>query len=334
MKTPFKISLLLNLGLSGALIFFWADRQKIVSESQIPVLPTTSPMSVAVPTPPPAIVAAPRVEPTPFDWSQLMSPDYHTYVQNLRRIGCPGPTLRAIVTADVDAEYRQRSEALEKKLDDLNHGSWTVQLDSYHDQEALKFELQKLPAEESAEIDSYLGLKPAAAEAFQPTASASQPSSGDNGSSGNQIQTQVAASNSAIASSAGSDPTLNSESGSTSSATDTSGQMALASQTSGGYQLPPTPKSATLPLVFQPVDPAAANLNASQQQAVNDLRQQFINDVSNSSQNLADPAYQQTWQQAQSQNDAMTVVQLGYNAYMQYWLAQYQNSLASQQSRQ
>jgi len=100
-------------------------------------------------------------------------------------------------------------------------------------------------------------------------------------------------------------------------------------------QLPPMPKSASLPLVFQPVDQTALNLNEAQQQAVNNLRQDFINSVSSLSQNPTDPAYQQTWQQAQSQSDQMTLVQLGYNPYMQYWLAQYQKSLAVQvQSQQ
>ncbi len=268
-------------------------------------------------------VSVPRVEPAPFNWSQLASADYRTYVQNLRRIGCPEATLRAIVTADVDARYRQRSGELEKKLDDLDNGSWAAQLGSYQDQQALKLELEKLPAEETAEINNFLDLNPAAAETAQPMASTSQPSSGGTLPAGNQVVANGGANNE-LANAEGVQPL------SKAATVNAAGQTTSFSQPLVAGQLPPTPKSATLPLVFQPVDPAAINLTASQQQVVNNLRQDFINSVSGSSQNPADPAYQQTWQQAQTQSDQMTIVQLGYNAYMQYWLAQYQKSLAAQ----
>jgi hypothetical protein len=331
MKTTLKISLLLNLGLAGALIFHWTDARKFSSASKPSVLPAQPATAIAVPAPLP--VSAPRVEPAPFKWSQLASADYHTYINNLRRIGCPEATLHAIVVADVDRVYRRRSGELEKKLDDLNNGSWAVQLSAYHDQQALKLELQQLPVEESADINDFLGLKPAATEASQPLASNVQPlsagsSGGGNLPAGNQVASNGTANNE-LANADGVQPL------SKAATVDAAGQSAAFSQPLVAGQLPLTPKSASLPLVFQPVDPAAINLNESQQQAVNNLRQDFISSVSSSSQNPADPAYQQTWQQAQSQSDQMTVVQLGYNAYMQYWLAQYQKSLAAQvQSQQ
>ncbi len=320
MKTPFKVSLLLNLGLAGCLIYLWSGRQRTVFVSTPPAPPATRPIATEVQAPAPAPSA--RVESPPFSWGQLASADYRTYVKNLRRIGCPEPALRAIVTADVDAVYRRRSIELEKKLDDLNNGSWAVQLNTYNDQQSLKMEMQKLPAEESADINDFLGLTPAAAETYQPLASAAQTSGGEIVPAGNQGQANVAASIEVAnpgAAQAANAATVSAP-----------GQTAAVSQTLVAGQLPPIPKSGSVPLVFQPVDQAALNLNASQQQAVNNLRQDFINNVSGSSQNPADPAYQQTWQQAQTQSDQMTVVQLGYNAYMQYWLAQYQNSLASQ----
>jgi hypothetical protein len=331
MKTTLKISLLLNLGLAGVLIFLWADGRKIPSASAPSVLSAQPPTAIAVPAPMP--VSALRVEQSPFNWSQLASADYHTYVKNLRHIGCPEATLRVIITADVDARYRQRSGELEKKLDDLNNGSWAVQLSSYQDQQALKFELEKLPAEETAEINNFLGLTPAAAETTQPMASTGQPlsagpSSGGNLPASNQVAANGAANNE-LENAEGVQPLAKT------TAADAAGQTTSSFRPFVSSQLPPTPKSASLPLVFQPVDPAALNLNESQQQAVNNLRQEFLNNVSSSSQNPTDPAYQQTWQQAQSQSDQMTVVQLGYNAYMQYWLAQYQKSLAAQvQSQQ
>jgi len=35
-----------------------------------------------------------------FSWQQLESPDYQTYVANLRDIGCPEQTIRDIIIAD------------------------------------------------------------------------------------------------------------------------------------------------------------------------------------------------------------------------------------------
>src|SRR5882724_1365300 len=43
-----------------------------------------------------------------FSWQQLESPDYPTYVANLRDIGCPEQTIRDIIIADVNALYTRR----------------------------------------------------------------------------------------------------------------------------------------------------------------------------------------------------------------------------------
>ncbi|MEC8973186.1 MAG: hypothetical protein VX509_04655, partial [Verrucomicrobiota bacterium] len=44
----------------------------------------------------------------PFHWSQVESDDYQTYVENLRRIGCPEETIRDLVKQDLDKAYDQR----------------------------------------------------------------------------------------------------------------------------------------------------------------------------------------------------------------------------------
>jgi len=329
MKTILRISLLLNLALFAGLIFLWSDERKTTSESFATIQDTVRPTAATVPTTmtetaPPQNSAQPPQK--PFRWEQLYAEDYCAYVKNLREIGCPEPALRAIVTADVDASYRQRSGELEKKLDDLNNGSWAVQLSSYQDQQELKLELQNLPAEESAEINNFLGLKPAAVETSQPVVSTDQPlsagpSRGGNLPSGNQIGTHGTAKNEQANSDGGQ--------GSTAAKVNAAGQTTAYFQPLVAGQLPPPPKSASLPLVFQPVDSAALNLNAAQQQAVNDLRQQFINTITSASQNPSDPAYQQVWQQAQSQSDSMLEIYMGYNAYIKYWYGQYQKSLAN-----
>src|SRR5437868_1476460 len=40
-----------------------------------------------------------------FAWQELESPDYLTYVGNLRSIGCPEPTIHDIIVADVNLLY-------------------------------------------------------------------------------------------------------------------------------------------------------------------------------------------------------------------------------------
>jgi len=117
MKKPLIISMILNLGLLGGLIFSRLDRQKVDTES----IPSTR---AVIPSPAkeilaPAVQVRPRQESVPFRWSQLDAPDYHIYVKNLRAIGCPEPAVRAIVTADVHAVYHAMINDLEKGRSDL-----------------------------------------------------------------------------------------------------------------------------------------------------------------------------------------------------------------------
>ncbi len=43
-----------------------------------------------------------------FTWQQVESPDYPTYIANLRDIGCPEQTIRDIIIADVNSLYSRR----------------------------------------------------------------------------------------------------------------------------------------------------------------------------------------------------------------------------------
>src|SRR5690348_9697318 len=43
-----------------------------------------------------------------FSWQEVESPDYPTYIANLRNIGCPEQTIRDIIIADVNALYSRR----------------------------------------------------------------------------------------------------------------------------------------------------------------------------------------------------------------------------------
>jgi hypothetical protein len=324
MKTLLKISLWLNLGLTSGLVYLLlAGPKQAAAPVPQPASETRPVANEPIPAAPPAPVPA---APKPFRWSQLDAKDYHLYVQNLRAIGCPEPTLRAIVSADVNAVFRRYSLDLKHKLSDMAEASWSVRLANVDYEQALKSQLQQLPGEEVAEIDDLLGLKPAAVETPATMASASRSLRGNNALVANQTPSQTAANPAAANPGAGTDSNPNP------ATTGASGQTASAFPPVASYQLPPVPKSAALPLIFQPLDPVAMNLNESQMQTVNTLRQQFVNAIGSTSQNPNDPAYQQTWQQAQSQADQQSVVYLGYNPYMALWEQQYQQSLAGQVS--
>jgi len=43
-----------------------------------------------------------------FSWHEVESPDYPTYISNLREIGCPEQTIRDIIIADVNALFSRR----------------------------------------------------------------------------------------------------------------------------------------------------------------------------------------------------------------------------------
>jgi hypothetical protein len=47
-----------------------------------------------------------------FNWSSVESADYHEYIANLRRIGCPEETIRDIVIADICKNYAALQKAL------------------------------------------------------------------------------------------------------------------------------------------------------------------------------------------------------------------------------
>ena len=322
MKALLKISLCFNLGLAGGLLYLLLASKPVaapVSRTIAQVQPPVKEMLVAA-SPAPVLVAA-----KPFCWSQLDARDYHVYVNNLRAIGCPEPTVRAIVTADVNAVFRHYSSDLEHKLSDLAGASWSDQLANVDFERALKSRLQQLPGEQVAEIDDLLGLKPSPVKIAATLATAAQSRLVNQGSQGS---TQSAANNS------GSNPGGDSNPNATPNATttDASGVTASALPPVASYQLPPVPKLAALPVIFQPLDPVAMNLNQSQVDAINNLRQQFVSTVGATSQNPNDPAYQQVWQQAQSQAEQQTITWLGYNPYMELWVKQYQSSLASQYS--
>jgi len=282
MKLALKISIILNLGLLGGLVFIWANQQREAATSALPAGVKVKPLAQAVAVSAPPIVQ--QAEPQPFNWSQLESADYRTYIKNLRGIGCPEATLRAIVTADVGALYRKRSRELEQKLADINNSSWSVQFRSFNSQQALKAELQKPPGEEAAEIADLLGLQPTPA---QEVAMNTTPSSQANTTPSSQVDATPA------------------------------------SQLSRSRNSSQSPS--VLPLVFQNVDLHALNLNNQQVQAINDLRQSFVDAIGGLNQDPQDQAYLDRWQKAQPEADLILQGMLGIMAWETYQVLSWNN---------
>jgi hypothetical protein len=161
MKTAIKISVLSNLVLFGCLcwLLVMVKGVKPVADSPHGNPPDTGRGATAAAVPP----VAPEHDPVPksFQWNQLYGGNYRAYVTNLRAIGCPEPTLRAIVAADVHAVIQRRADELEKQLADLADGSWSSQLAGWSTNQALKAELACLPDQEAAMLLDCLGGKPA-----------------------------------------------------------------------------------------------------------------------------------------------------------------------------
>jgi len=83
----------LNLILAGAsvwLLFGHSDRAPVGAKSDSP---------------------APQA-PAKFNWRQLESEDFSTYIANLRAVGCPEQTVRSIVTAEVAAQFEEERQAI------------------------------------------------------------------------------------------------------------------------------------------------------------------------------------------------------------------------------
>ncbi|SVA11140.1 uncharacterized protein METZ01_LOCUS63994 [marine metagenome] len=97
------ISIVANLVCLAGLFWMLADRQQ-------PPAQLGSPVAAAAGRAPGQAVPVERIvrEVEPFHWSQIEADDYQTYVENLRRIGCPEETIRDLVKQDLDKLYDQR----------------------------------------------------------------------------------------------------------------------------------------------------------------------------------------------------------------------------------
>lgn len=300
MKPGLKISLLLNVGLLGGLVFLWANQQREEPAAALPARTTVGP------PPQTAVVSATPIvrqaEAHPFHWSQLESADYPAYIKNLRNIGCPEMALRAIVTADIHKRYEIRFQQLDEKLTALANSSWSAQLAGFDSEQEIKAELQHLPDEEATEIAGLLGEKPVQSTVADSTAStaslrARQPQE-------SPVSLPLALQN--IDPAALTVLNLND---------DQKQSVADVQQK----------------LLMQNKNPAALNPNGGQKQTAADASQSS-QQAGGTTQNPQDPASSlaPSQQEAQMEADAALQASLGYDGYLGYKLAQERTALENQ----
>jgi hypothetical protein len=80
-----------------------------------------------------------------------------------------------------------------------------------------------------------------------------------------------------------------------------------------------------MPLVFQEVDVSELNLNRDQLQAIDDLRQRFVDEIGGLEQNPNDPAYRERWLKSQPQIDDDLRGMIGVNAFQNYQIQAVRN---------
>ncbi|WP_395718918.1 hypothetical protein [Prosthecobacter sp.] len=102
MRLLLPTALTLSLMLNALLVWRGTLHQPIVAAE-----------TVAAEPPAPRVSARTKVEKAPppsLNWKQVEAPDFPTYIANLRKVGCPEPTLRAIVQMELSQALRARQQ--------------------------------------------------------------------------------------------------------------------------------------------------------------------------------------------------------------------------------
>jgi len=167
MSTTLRVSVYLNCALLGCLAVLLLSGRREQSRAAAPAEADRQPPATEAATPTPA--SPPAAETRPFHWSQIESADYHTYIANLRGIGCPEQTIRDIITADVESLYAARRRPLEAKL----------ATESSAGRLAVQRELQELRQQEASFVAALVGAasvstEPGSVAEFPPSGSVQQ----------------------------------------------------------------------------------------------------------------------------------------------------------------
>lgn len=122
-----RLPLTLLGGLAALAVGFALGRSARRTPGQQPLQVPVPSVTVVTSTPPLS-----KGTTTPqFRWAQLESPDYLTYVANLRGIGCPEQTIRDIIIADIchlySQEWKRRHLATKPHYWDPGYGMGPIQ---------------------------------------------------------------------------------------------------------------------------------------------------------------------------------------------------------------
>src|SRR5215469_5719472 len=149
MRAALPISVLLNLGLAGGLIFVWTEYCRTEKSPAAPVAVAADSLKALAPVAPEVSPTKSEPEPAavkqPFRWSQLRGGDYLTYVSNLRSAGCPETTVEDIVRGNAERAFDARRQQL--GVDGNQSGPWSFEAQTQFVAYALG---EKLPATEPA----------------------------------------------------------------------------------------------------------------------------------------------------------------------------------------
>jgi LysM repeat protein len=113
MRSVFLVSLVLNVVLAVALVTWFTS----TPDHQPRVVRPINAAAVNSNYLPRIVKTNVLVRPRAFTWREIESPDYATYVQNLRELGMPEPTIRDIIVADVDQLFIKRKRGEDAKQD-------------------------------------------------------------------------------------------------------------------------------------------------------------------------------------------------------------------------
>ncbi|MSU36050.1 MAG: hypothetical protein EXS36_13295 [Pedosphaera sp.] len=95
-----------------------------------------------------------------FDWSLVETNDFKRYILNLRRIQCPEPTIRDIVTADINKLFAPREEPLKQSLLPVGKGVGQQVLTALQRQDyERRKRLREVEREKAALVKELLGIE-------------------------------------------------------------------------------------------------------------------------------------------------------------------------------
>jgi hypothetical protein len=130
MKSRSIIALLVasNLVLAACVAWLWQERKLSFNAAPVPAAASL----IASPLISTQVVT--QIHTNAFQWAQLESEDYRTYIERLRRIGCPEQTIRDIIIADIDNLLAPRLASAFPRQKDLKY--WhPVEQEFWNDQD-------------------------------------------------------------------------------------------------------------------------------------------------------------------------------------------------------